>query len=252
MTPIHFPVSGVETWLWLPPLVAFLISFFTSMGGVSGAFLLLPFQMSVLGYVAPSVSATNLVFNLVATPGGVYRYAREGRLDPRLLRLFVLGGLPGMLAGFWLRVRWLADAGDFKLFVAAVLAYIARRLLFGAPHARGRAAPGNAALAMAAGIVGVVGGIYGIGGGAILAPVAVALFRLPVERVAGAALASIFLLSLVGVLIYQAGGARGGECISPDWALGLSFGLGGLAGMYRGARCQRRMPGRWLNGCWPG
>ncbi len=27
-----------------PPLVAFFISFFTSMGGVSGAFLLLPFQ----------------------------------------------------------------------------------------------------------------------------------------------------------------------------------------------------------------
>jgi uncharacterized membrane protein YfcA len=31
---------------WIPPLVAFVISFFTSMGGVSGAFLLLPFQMS--------------------------------------------------------------------------------------------------------------------------------------------------------------------------------------------------------------
>lgn len=43
-----FPISGVTTWLWLPPLVAFIISFFTSMVGVSGAFLLLPFQMSML------------------------------------------------------------------------------------------------------------------------------------------------------------------------------------------------------------
>jgi uncharacterized membrane protein YfcA len=48
------------------------------MVGISGAFLLLPFQMSVLGYVGPSVSATNLVFNLYAAPGVVWRYAHEG------------------------------------------------------------------------------------------------------------------------------------------------------------------------------
>jgi len=48
VTPFLFPVSGVETWLWLPPLVAFFLSFFSSMVG-SGAFLLMPFHMSVLG-----------------------------------------------------------------------------------------------------------------------------------------------------------------------------------------------------------
>ena len=37
---ITFPVSQVKTWVFLPPLVAFVVSFFTSMGGVSGAFLL--------------------------------------------------------------------------------------------------------------------------------------------------------------------------------------------------------------------
>ncbi|MDP3032117.1 MAG: TSUP family transporter, partial [Rhodocyclaceae bacterium] len=76
-----FEVSGVVVPVWLPPLVAFVISLFTSMVGISGAFLLLPFQMSVLGYVAPSVSATNLVFNLVAIPAGVWRYAHEKRMD---------------------------------------------------------------------------------------------------------------------------------------------------------------------------
>ena len=48
-----FPVSGVETWLWLPPLAAFAVSFVTSMVGVSGAFLFLPFQMSALNFTAP-------------------------------------------------------------------------------------------------------------------------------------------------------------------------------------------------------
>ena len=48
-----FPVSGVETNPAVPFLVALVVSFFTSMGGVSGAFLLLPFQVSVLGLYQP-------------------------------------------------------------------------------------------------------------------------------------------------------------------------------------------------------
>jgi len=67
---MYFEVAHIWVPLWVPPVVAFVISFFSSMVGVSGAFLLVPFQMSVLGYVTPSVSATNLVFNLVAIPGG--------------------------------------------------------------------------------------------------------------------------------------------------------------------------------------
>ena len=45
---VLFSVSGVKTNILPPPLVAMVISFLTSMGGISGAFLLLPFQMSVL------------------------------------------------------------------------------------------------------------------------------------------------------------------------------------------------------------
>jgi len=47
---MFFPIAGIEVAFWIPPLVAFIISFFTSMGGVSGAFLLLPFQISFLNY----------------------------------------------------------------------------------------------------------------------------------------------------------------------------------------------------------
>jgi hypothetical protein len=32
----------------------------------------------------------------------------------------------------------------------------------------------------------------------------------------------------------------------PDWVLGLLFGLGGFAGMYFGARFQKRIPQRTL------
>ncbi|KJU85671.1 membrane protein containing DUF81, partial [Candidatus Magnetobacterium bavaricum] len=107
------------------------ISFFTSMGGVSGAFLILPFQMSVLGYTAPSVSGTNHVYNVVAIPSGVYRYIREGRMAWPITWVVVLGTLPGVFIGYYIRVHYLLNPGPFKLFVGCVLLYIGSRLLKG-------------------------------------------------------------------------------------------------------------------------
>jgi uncharacterized protein len=53
---VHFPVSGVEVNPLLPLFVAFLVSALTAPAGVSGAFLLLPFQVSALGFTSPAVS----------------------------------------------------------------------------------------------------------------------------------------------------------------------------------------------------
>jgi len=278
----HFSTSGVETWLWLPPLVAFVLSFFCSMVGISGAFLLMPFQMSVLGFAGPAASATNLVFNLFATPGGVWRYVREGRMFWPLAGLITLGTLPGIVLGFYLRVLYLPDAARFKLFVGVVLLYLSWRLLAGfvprldrkQPQAntvavttdmslrilhvgrkrvaftfqgreQGFSTPAMLALAF---VVGIIGGTYGIGGGAIIAPFCIAVFRLPVYAVAGAALAGTFVTSVAGVAVYTFLPLPGGGYATPDWWLGSLFGLGGLAGMYLGAACQRHVPQPVLKG----
>ncbi|RJP24276.1 MAG: sulfite exporter TauE/SafE family protein [Candidatus Omnitrophota bacterium] len=125
---MYFHAAGIETAPWIPPLVAFGISFFTSMGGVSGAFLLLPFQMSFLGYTNPSVSATNQLYNIIAIPSGVYRYCREGRMVWPLTWAVILGTLPGVFLGALARVIYLPNPLHFKLFVALVLFYIGMRM----------------------------------------------------------------------------------------------------------------------------
>lgn len=126
---MQFPVSGVIVAPWIPPLVAFGISFLTSMGGVSGAFLLLLFQMSVLGYTHPSVSATNQVFNIVAIPSGVYRYCKEGRMIWPLTWTVVIGTLPGVFIGSLVRVNGLRDPRNFKLFAGLVILYISGKMI---------------------------------------------------------------------------------------------------------------------------
>jgi uncharacterized membrane protein YfcA len=136
-----FPISGIEVNPFVAFGVACIISFFTSMAGVSGAFLLLPFQVSFLGYSAPSVSATNQVFNIVAIPSGVYRYIREGRMLWPLTWAVIIGTLPGVFIGAWVRIVYLPDPKNFKLFVGAVLLYIGLRLLLDLLH---RQAPAGA------------------------------------------------------------------------------------------------------------
>jgi uncharacterized membrane protein YfcA len=292
-----FPISGVTTNVLLPPLVSLVISFFTSMGGISGAFLLLPYQMSVLNYTAPSVSGTNHVFNIVAIPSGVYRYIKEGRMAWPLTWVVIVGTLPGVFMGYYLRIRYLPDPRSFKLFVACVLLYIGIRLfkdLFGGNRNRSvgartleekfktraaemkkeqhaKIAAGIPAEAVVrtisvslrkveyefwgerfsfstvgmlslAFVVGIIGGAYGIGGGAIIAPFCVAFFQLPVYTIAGATLMGTFITSVAGALFFTILPATQGVSPMPDWPLGILFGIGGFFGMYLGAKTQKVMP----------
>ncbi len=92
--------------------------------------------------------------------------------------------------------------------------------------------------------VGVVGGTYGIGGGAIIAPFLVAIMGLPVYTIAGAALAGTLVTSVVGVFYYTVLPSE--VSTAPDWALGALFGAGGFIGMYFGAKAQRHVPQRFI------
>jgi uncharacterized membrane protein YfcA len=297
----------------------------TAPAGVSGAFLLLPFQMSMLGYTSPSVSPTNLIYNIVAIPGGLYRFIKEGRMAWPLTWVVVVGTLPGVFLGSWVRIVYLPDAKAFKLFVGLVLLYLGVRLVLeftgksknkkaqnkaldqkfkerveqikarssqsiaggpGASMAKAKVSPFNK---IAAGLpadaivktksfslkkieyqfwgeiysfstmaiftlalaVGLIGGIYGIGGGAIIAPFCVSILGLPVYTVAGAALAGTFLTSIAGVVFYSilAMTSVGATTnVSPDWLLGALFGIGGLLGTYCGAYLQKYIKEKIVKG----
>lgn len=294
---MHFPISGIDINPFIPPLVAFFVSCLTAPAGVSGAFLLLPFQMSVLHYTSPSVSPTNLVYNIVAIPGGLYRFIKERRMAWPLAWVIMAGTLPGVFLGSWVRIIYLPEPKNFKLFVGIVLLYLGIRLvaeLTGGPakqkaqnrrldekfkeqvaqlklHNNNKVAAGLPAEAVVttktfslkkieyefwgetysfstvtvfllAVVVGLIGGIYGIGGGAIITPFCVSMLGLPVYTVAGAALCGTFLTSIAGVgfYAYLATTSIGAAAnVAPDLLLGALFGAGGLAGTYLGAYVQK-------------
>lgn len=297
---MHFPVSGVDVNPAIPFAVSFIISFFTSMGGVSGSFLLLPFQISILNYTGPGASSTNLVYNIIAVPGGIYRYIKEGRMAWPLAWLITAGTLPGVLIGVIIRVRYLSDIRNFRYFVGMVLFYLAFRMFYDlTPFAGDKI---RKACALETGFqaetgrdsflkgltrernisirtvslswsrytyefygetfslnlislffftfcIGILGGTYGIGGAAIVAPFLLTFFGLPVYTIAGATLMGNFITSIAGVLFYSLLAPfykNTGIPISPDWGLGIIFGAGGFMGIYLGAAMQRYFPARLI------
>ncbi len=268
---ISFPVAGIETYWFIPPTVAFAISFFTSMAGISGAFLLLPFQMSVLGFTSTSVTSTNFLFNVTGTPGGIYRYIKECRFVWPVALIIVVGIVPGVLIGYYIRISFLPDPKSFKLFVGIVLFLVAMKLFKDSLTRRSDgqiescnlddrvdrvllsiretifnfrnethsfATVGLLSLAF---LVGMIGGVYGIGGGSIIAPFLITLFKLPVYAIAGAVLLGTFTSSAAGVVFYSLIPINGAVA-PPDWSLGILFGAGGLLGMYFGAKMQKYLP----------
>src|SRR5690349_13635836 len=225
---------------------AYLVATIATPAGISGAVLLLPFQVSVLGTPSPAVTPTNLLYNVIATPGALYRYWRQGQNGGRLALVLIAGTLPGVIAGSVIRVKLLPGPRVFDLVVAAVLIPLGCWLALSGPSrpdkpgVNVRPIPAPVLVALAA-VVGCVGGIYGIGGGSVLAPVLIGSGRKPSE-VAPAALAATFVTSAGGVITFTILALQQHISVAPDWPTGIALGVGGLAGGYTGARLQSRMP----------
>ncbi|MHC1729103.1 MAG: hypothetical protein AB9866_24420 [Syntrophobacteraceae bacterium] len=131
----------------------------------------------------------------------------------------IIGTLPGVFIGAWVRIAYLPDPKDFKIFAGAVLLYIGRWLLRDVITG-GR---GGAALARRG------------HGSEAQACVTGARFSL-----------SCVQYTFAGVLFYQFLDLylKTGVPVAPDWFLGALFGIGGFLGVYPGARCQKYVPVR--------
>nr|WP_283251859.1 sulfite exporter TauE/SafE family protein [Aeromicrobium duanguangcaii] len=226
-------------------LAGVVLAALTTPVGVSGAVFLLPFQLSVLHVPSPRVTPTNLLYNVVSGPGALVRFRRRGQFDRPLTLQLLSGSVPGVVLGALVRVHVAPDPDVFRLLAAAVLVpvglFILRRPAPGSIDRRVRA---RTVVGLAF-VVGIVGGVYGIGGGSVLGPILIGA-GMSVARVAPAALLSTWVTSLAGVATYAAVSMEATGPVSPDWSLGIATGLGGLVGGWVGAWLQPRLPERLL------
>ncbi|MDL2226053.1 sulfite exporter TauE/SafE family protein [Deltaproteobacteria bacterium OttesenSCG-928-M10] len=277
---MYFPVADIDINPLIPLVAGLAVSAVSAPAGVSGGFLILPIYLNFLNFTGLAVSPTNFLYNIVAMPAGLWRLHREKRLMWGLGWLIMAGCLPGIFAGTVLRCTWLKNAADFKVFVALVLAALGLGLLrnlikgdslvlkaekaflknrdrsalvcvYGAKSIRYEfggetftvSTPKIALVSLA---VGLIGGIYGIGGAAVIAPVLIGLFQMPIYVVNGASLLAGWAGAVFGLFSYTVFWpfVSGAAPVWPDVGLGVLFGLGGMIGVYLGSAFQRFLPPR--------
>jgi uncharacterized membrane protein YfcA len=230
-------------WQWpVGALCAFLLTVVTTPAGVSGAVLLLPIQLSILHVPSPAVTPTNLTFNVASVPGGLLRFRHERRLFNKLTLLLVAGTLPGVVAGAVIRVELLSSNGAFTLVAAGVLLPLGLWLALGSqrlpPTHRSPSRRARRWIWLLSLAVGTVGGIYGIGGGSLLAPVLLAL---------GFSAYEVAPATLTARSLRQSAASSHTKSSKPHTAALAAFlGAGGFLGSYLGARLQRHLPERSL------
>ena len=247
--------------LLLAAAAGFLVAVLCTPVGVSGAVLLLPAQTGVLGLAGPAVSSTNLLFNVISTPGGLAWLSRSPLLARSDATAVLAAAIPAAVAGALLRVTILADADAFRLVVAAALLPLAGTLFWRLAHPVAVAAqeqgdqqvPGRprgwvVRLTALAGVTSVIGSAVGFGGGSLLAPALVVTTSMTPRVVAPLALLSTFAASVTGLVAYTVLEAVdfGARPAAPNWTIGLALGFGGLAGSLVGARLQPHLPERGL------
>lgn len=240
--------------------------------GIGGGTILVP--VFRLGYaLSPLMStATSLATIIPTSVSGAISHIRRKTCVPALGVAAGLGGAATSPVGVWLAT--VSPGWAVMAAAAAVIAYSSATMFskaLKAPKGRASSAPagadaaaaanaGGAAAAAGAGampevprmtkrqlalgvgvgaLAGVASGYVGLGGGFIMVPLMVSLFRIPMKLTSGTSLIAVTLLAVPAAVTQTLLG-------NVAWAVAVAVAVGSVPGALLGARLITRVPERAL------
>jgi len=254
-------VTAVEEWI-LFVLIGLLAGTFGSLAGLGGGVIAVPSLLLMAAlfpeyrHLTPQVVVgTSLVMIVLTALSSTLTYARQHRVDYRSGLLFFAASGPGAATGAYLNRFFEPDSfyiafGLFLIFVSIVLTVgergkerpvkwsVTREFTDpdGTVHRYGYHRPTALAVAF---LVGMVSSLFGIGGGALMVPVMVFLFRFPPHVATATSMFMIFFSSVIGSLGHVAQG-------NVEWKAALFLAPGAWFGGRLGAWISSRLSSRGL------
>ncbi len=246
------------------------VGFISGMFGVGGGFLMTPLLIFI--GIPPAVAVASQAAQITASSSSsAFAYWRKRALDEKLALVLVLSGIFGTILGVW-TFNALRRAGQLELTInlsyVTLMSLIGSFMLFEALRAmsrrrRGRAAlkrkPGNHGwyqklplrmrfprsgiyvsvipLVALGSFIGFSGSILGIGGGFMVIPALIYLFRVPTDMVVGTSILQLLFTMLVTTVLHALTNG------SVDIVLALILIVGGVIGAQFGARMGQSLRG---------
>jgi len=220
--------------LALAAVIGLAVGFLGGLLGKGGSAIATP-MLHAIGVPAIVAVAAPLPATIPSTIVAGYAYSREKLVDWRVFRWSVWFGVPSTVFGALL-TRWISGGSLVKV-TDVVLIALGIRLVLGALEAKPEVplvvhSPGWQ-LAVVAVAVGVVSGLLANSGGFLLAPLFMAVLRLPVKSALASSLAVASVLALPGTIVHAALGHM-------NWTIVLVFGSTSVPLSFLGARTALR------------
>jgi uncharacterized protein len=215
--------------------------------GIGGGVLIVPI-LTFWQVLLVQATATSLVGVLLSAISGSYQNWRKGQLNGPAALGFALFGIPTAVLGAELGSRlpnaWLAFGFAALMGLTIYLLDLKRRL---APHhqtsADRIAIPIKHDLRSVAGIglfTGILSGLFGIGGGAVMVPLQMLLLSEPIKSAVRTSLGAIVLIATSGLAKHTLEG-------NVLWPQGICLAIGGMVGAQIGTRILPRLSDQLVN-----
>jgi len=226
--------------------------------GVGGSVVMIPAMMLLLGPAQHLYQGAAMIVNFFVVLPAVFEHRRAGAILTPIVRVTIPAAIAGVIAGVWLsagfwfrghhEVYLSRPFGGFLLYVAAYNVY---RLLGDRHYAdvdaqTARALPVWKIAAWVGIPTGLVGGLLGIGGGAIAVPLQQVLLRIPLRKAIANSATTILPLSLIGACYKNYCNAQVGIPFVASLHLALCLIPTAIIGGYLGGRITHLVPRRAL------
>ncbi|QTN00214.1 TSUP family transporter [Sediminibacillus dalangtanensis] len=206
----------------LSVLIGFLTAFVGSIAGLGGGIILVPSLLLLsqlldsFSWAAPqNIVGISLLVMVFTGLSSSIAYMKKGRVDYRSGRIFLSGAIPGGVLGSWLNQFISEDAfslylGLLMIVLSAMFFIKKKEPIVGKPvHSKGvdrtviidgEKFSYTYSLAAAVSIafaVGILSGMFGIGGGSLIVPAMILLFGFPPHIATATSMFMILFLSLI-------------------------------------------------------
>ncbi len=185
----------------------------------------------------PARSAIAMAFGIIAMTAAIatFHYWRRGAVDLRVAVLFGLFGIGGAYLGA--RLGALIPAAIHLTLFATIMYYSAHRLLFSDTRADETSLSSDHPIRIAAyGLgIGTFAGTVGVGGGFLIVPALILLWRLPVKRAVGTSLVAVTANSLAGFAGYV-------TTVAINYPIMAVFATSAVFGTFAGSALHRYLP----------
>jgi uncharacterized protein len=176
------------------------IGFLGGMFGKGGSAIATPLLYAI-GLPAVVAVAAPLPATIPSTMAASIPYRREHLVDKRVVRWSLAFGVPATALGALLTM-WI-DAGDLVRITDVILVCLGIRFLVAPQQERtGKAVMSDTRLVLVALLVGLVSGLLANSGGFLLAPLYVAVVKLPIKPAFASSLAVAAVLAVPGTMVH--------------------------------------------------